>query len=493
MEKILQVHLQEVIFGSPDSKISKQISKLEKKGTIRKIAPRLYTSNLTDPVEEIIRRNLFIILGNLFPGALLSHRSALEFKPTESGQIFLTYKYTKKISLGGININFLKGPAPIAGDILFAGALYVSQKERAFLENLQISKKMGSESKTLKVSELEDKLEQIIRINGEKELNKTRDTAQRIAEKLSMQKEFEKLNKLISALLTTHNSRILSSPLAIARAFGAPYDPARIELFEILYRELQTREFKKRPDKNISNKAFRNFAFFESYFSNYIEGTVFNIKDAQHIIATNKPFPARNDDSHDILGTFHIVSNKREMSVVPETSDELITILKYRHKILLQARKDKNPGLFKDINNFAGQTFFVDFNLVQGTLIKSYDFYRSLTSPFTKACFMMFFISEIHPFTDGNGRIARVMMNAELVKQGQSKIIIPTVFREDYLLTLRKLTRKKDPDPYIRMMEKAHEFSENIHGEDMKEMQNYLEKSNAFLEYTEGKLRIVTG
>ncbi|GAI76162.1 unnamed protein product, partial [marine sediment metagenome] len=30
---------------------------------------------------------------------------------------------------------------------------------------------------------------------------------------------------------------------------------------------------------------------------------------------------------------------------------------------------------------------------------------------------IMFVISEIHPFLDGNGRIARVMMNAELVKE----------------------------------------------------------------------------
>jgi len=32
-------------------------------------------------------------------------------------------------------------------------------------------------------------------------------------------------------------------------------------------------------------------------------------------------------------------------------------------------------------------------------------------------------ICEIHPFLDGNGRIARVMINAELVSANQSKII----------------------------------------------------------------------
>ena len=50
-----------------------------------------------------------------------------------------------------------------------------------------------------------------------------------------------------------------------------------------------------------------------------------------------------------------------------------------------------------------------------------------------------------HPFTDGNRRISRIMMNAELVAADQSKIIIPTVFREDYLNALRRLTRRNDP------------------------------------------------
>lgn len=69
MENILQMHLNEIIFGSSDSKVSKQISKLLKAGSIRKIAPRIYTSNLVDPNDEIVRRNLFLILGTLYPGS----------------------------------------------------------------------------------------------------------------------------------------------------------------------------------------------------------------------------------------------------------------------------------------------------------------------------------------------------------------------------------------------------------------------------------------
>ncbi len=65
-------------------------------------------------------------------------------------------------------------------------------------------------------------------------------------------------------------------------------------------------------------------------------------------------------------------------------------------------------------------------------------------------------ISNVHPFWDCNGRIARIMMNAELFRGDQSRIIVPTVYREDYLLALRKVSRTKDPDGYIRLMEKLN-------------------------------------
>ena len=82
-----------------------------------------------------------------------------------------------------------------------------------------------------------------------------------------------------------------------------------------LIRELITSEFRNRPDRNTSPDSSRNFAFFESYFSNYIEGTVFEVDEAKSIVETNRPLPARKEESDDVLGTYKIVSNKDEMLV----------------------------------------------------------------------------------------------------------------------------------------------------------------------------------
>jgi len=483
--------LPEIIFSSKDPSTSRQITKWEREGTLKKIAPRVYTSRINERAEDIIRRNLFIILGHLYPGILLSHRSALEFEPTSSGHLFLTYSHPRKLSLGGINLEIMKGQGPVTGDNPLSGGLYASQLERALLENLQQSRKPGPDSKTLTIPEIEDRLEQVIRIRGEKGLNEIRDKARQLGKTLGMEKEFDKLHKLTGAVLATNPAHVLSSPRAIARNLGNPYDPERLMVFKKLFIALQ-QPFVNFPEQNTSQAAFRNFGFFEAYFSNYIEGTEFRVDEAKQIIRTGKPLPARNQDSHDILGTYKILSDQAGMQITPADPGELFQILQYRHKILLSSRTEANPGEFKHINNRGGNTEFVDYGLVRGTLIKGFDYYLNLADPFAKAIYMKFLITEVHPFLDGNGRIARVMMNAELVKAAETRIIIPTVYREDYLGAIKKLSRQQVPEAYIRMLSRAREFSATIVGNDMDEMQRRLEASNAFLEPEEGKLKIIS-
>ena len=83
-------YIQEIVIGTSDKKESGANTALQKEGKLRKIAPRIYTTNKEDAPEEIIRRNVFYILGQLYPHAVISHRSAFELKPTDGGDIFLT-------------------------------------------------------------------------------------------------------------------------------------------------------------------------------------------------------------------------------------------------------------------------------------------------------------------------------------------------------------------------------------------------------------------
>ena len=88
----------EIIFGSSNPNISRVISKKEKDGELRKLAPRIYTTNLIDSPANIVRRNLIEILVYRYPNALISHRSAKEMRPTSTGDFFLTNSTTRRVT-----------------------------------------------------------------------------------------------------------------------------------------------------------------------------------------------------------------------------------------------------------------------------------------------------------------------------------------------------------------------------------------------------------
>jgi len=132
----------------------------------------------------------------------------------------------------------------------------------------------------------------------------------------------------------------------------------------------------------------------------------------------------------------------------------------------------------------------VNPDLVTGTLEQGFAFLEALGDPFQRAVFMMFLVSEVHPFTDGNGRIARIMMNAELVAGGQERVIVPTAYRIDYVTALKALSQSSHPTPLIQMMNHAQQYTHLINWNDLNIARKMLEQTGAFDEGQDAKLRM---
>ena len=181
------------------------------------------------------------------------------------------------------------------------------------------------------------------------------------------------------------------------------------------------------------------------------------------------------------------------MKKIPGSFDEFIELLKSRHFTLVEARPDKLPGEFKEEPNRAGNTHFVAPDLVRGTLLKGFEMAQAVEPGLKRAIFIMFLISEVHPFADGNGRIARIMMNSELVHSDACRIIIPTVFRDDYLLALRALSRSDNSTPLIKALNFAQQFSWELDYSSYSTTTRILESCNAFNEpQSEARLLLPT-
>ena len=469
---------------------SQAASRMVRAGTARKLGPRLYTRNMQDAPEAIVSGNLWRIVALLAPGAVVSHRTAFENKAAPDGSVFLSGAYPRRIALPGITLRQTVGSGPVAGDMPYMETLYLASRPRTFLENLLPSRQRGLVARTVGREGIEERLAETLRVGGEEALGRLRDEARTVAPLLGLDEQFRTLDGLIGALLRSRPSD-LKNPAARAYAAGEPYDPVRLPRFEALFAALRSGVWPDRPDGAASPPAFLNAAFFDAYFSNYIEGTDFPVDEAIRIVFEGEIPASRPADAHDVLGTYRLAASRAEMGRRPASFEEFVALLKGRHGTIMEGRPDKMPGRFKEKNNQAGATLFVNPDLVTGTLRQGYGMYQALEDPFARALFMMFLVAEVHPFADGNGRIARVMMNAELLSGGQTRIFIPSVFRNEYVSALKRLTNYNDPAGFLRVMDFAQMFVSRINFIDLEAARQTLTACNAFQDPAEDiKLRM---
>lgn len=464
---------------------SVMVSRALAEGLLRQLGPKLYTKNLTEEPNRLVRRNVWQIVAAYEPGALIADRTAIENAPARDGSVFIVSHRKRDIELPGLKIRPRKGTAPTPEDLPFIGGLRLSSTARAYLDNMAPSRRRSSDvSRTLSRADLEVRLDEMIRRGGDQAANKLRDDARRIAPLIERDEEFAELDKLIGALLGTREHKLATNQ-ARARGAGTPFDPARLALFEQLHAELRATALPHRPARARGDEGEATRNFFEAYFSNFIEGTEFEVSEAADIVFRSVIPRDRPEDAHDILGTWRIVADPIEMARTPRTAEELLGRLKARHAILMGGRPDKSPGSFKQAPNRAGQTIFVAPDDVEGTLSRGFELTASLEAPLARAIYMMFLVSEVHPFADGNGRLARVMMNAELAAAGEERILIPTIFRSNYLSTLKALSLNQHTRPLIRTLDFAQKWTAAIPWAELTTTEAVLDQCNAFMDPVE--------
>lgn len=470
------------LYIAKDTKDAKKLSRLFKQQKLRRIYRGIYTSELTEPLEQIIKRHWMEIVTYIVPQGILSFRTAVDLKPIpfkKHSIVFVTSRYEKSITLPGLIIKVVKGNNDEYLEQVLPN-LGRSNVPRFLLENLKTIRSTEYRGiKTIAVEGIEKYLAKEMRARGEIRLNQIRDEAKGVAKALNYIKEYKQLDQIISALLSTHpDAHTLKTKIGNAFAKNQPYDIGRLKSFETFSLYLTKCNFKQRS-YTYNKLSYKNIAFFESYFSNFIEGTEFLIDEAEDIVFKGHEVNNRHADSHDILANFNLANDYSEMTHTPQNAKEFLDSLLSRHAYLMKERPEKNPGQFKHIPNRAGNTYFVDPKDVIGTLVQGFEIYQLLEAGLKKALFMHFMITEVHPFLDGNGRLARIMMNAELVSAMQHKIIIPTVHRDNYLNGLRLATRDQNFLTYCKVMDQAQAYIETINWLDYSEAREKFESDAA--------------
>lgn len=441
----------------------RELARAETAGRLVRLAPGVYTSLTTEEPAAVVRKHLWRILAHEIPGAVIADRSARDGGIPAEGRLYVVSRRTRPFELPGVLVVPRSGPGAVPGDMALPDGLHIAGEARTLLDNLARSRlDRTGRSRTLNRGEVETWLDELCAARGETGLNKLRDQARELAPTLGRDSEFQLLDRLSGAALNTRDDVRLTSYALASRASGRPVDGARLDAFARLAENLADTAPQVIAAFPEDEPRRALLPFYEAYFSNLIEGTEFTLDEAAEIVFDHNVPDRRPEDAHDILGTFRIANDPAEMRTVPKTGDELIHLLQTRHAVLMEARPDKQPGRWKQKANQAGSTHFVEPELVEGTLAEGFDFGAALTSPFARAVFLMFLVSEVHPFTDGNGRIARLMMNAELATAAEVRIIIPTVYRLNYLSALQAATRTGNDQALIATLSFARRWTARV-------------------------------
>jgi hypothetical protein len=411
-------------------------------GELHRVARGIASPLPEDQWPELLRRHKLRIAAALFPNAIVTFRSA--FDAAKSDPLVLAYTHSRRVALPGLNIVSFTAAGPSEGDQRWGKTeLFWASQARMFLDNLS----RNESGRNVPLADIEARLAEIRDVMGEERLKKLRLEAEAIAPKLGRDRELALLSGKIGALLGTREAAALKTG-----AIAAAVDSERLERFDQLIRALKGRPLPVIKDPAPSGTSVANFAFLESYFSNFIEGTEFEIEEAADIALQGKIVDQRPKDSHDILGVFRqIVTPAWRLQTLLATP-AVVQQLMERHKDMMGARPEVSPGELKVRPNRAGNTSFVAPRLVRATLTEGASRLHELEPGLPRAIYAMFLVSEVHPFNDGNGRLARLVMNVELSAAQQCRIIVPTLYRETYLDNLKALTNEGATDGYIKSM-----------------------------------------
>jgi Fic family protein len=187
-----------------------------------------------------------------------------------------------------------------------------------------------------------------------------------------------------------------------------------------------------------------------TYSSNALEGNTLTLSETKVILEDGLTVggkPLR--DYYEAQG--HASAYDFMLEVARKTpfalSEDVILRL---HKLFYQGIEPDKAGVYRNIQVFITGTEYIpptpeEVPALMRDFVATLVEQRERLHPVRLAAFAHRKLVDIHPFADGNGRTARLLMNLILVGHGYPIVSIPPVLRLEYIDTLRAAQREKNP------------------------------------------------
>ena len=237
------------------------------------------------------------------------------------------------------------------------------------------------------------------------------------------------------------------------------------ELFEVSVDELLKEDefdvfkinvlkvLREQKEMKLKGNLYHNTQIIFAYNTNHIEGSKLTEDQTRYIYETNTLLTEKESITNldDIIET---ANHFKLVDYMLDVADEELTeeMIKEFHKILKEGTSDSrkdwfNVGDYKKLANEAGNMKTTLPKNVQKDMVKLMQWYNSLGKVTIEDIIEFHYRFEcIHPFQDGNGRVGRIIMFKECLKNN----IIPFIILDkDKLFYYRGLKEYKSEKGYL--------------------------------------------
>ncbi len=194
-----------------------------------------------------------------------------------------------------------------------------------------------------------------------------------------------------------------------------------------------------------------------TYSSNALEGNTLTISETKIILEDGITVGGRPlKDCYEAVGhgaAYDFILELARHQDMEITED----IIKKLHRLFYQKVDADQSGQYRTILAFISGTDYVppspeEIPQFMKHLVDQIHFSQSTLHPIELAAMAHKRLVDIHPFVDGNGRTARLLMNLILMNAGYGVVSIPPVLRNDYVDALSASRRLNDMEPFSKLI-----------------------------------------
>lgn len=205
-----------------------------------------------------------------------------------------------------------------------------------------------------------------------------------------------------------------------------------------------------------------------TYNSNAIEGNTLTRQETAMVVEKGITVGGKTLNEH-LEATNHVQALewvKQKIGLSPKyiTEKDILTI----HEYILRGINSLNAGRYRNISvRIAGSTVIMPNPVKVPELMKNFSAWlkqsHSTLHPVELAAVAHYKLVTIHPFIDGNGRTARLLMNMILLMHGYPMAIIRKRDRLAYINSLEKAQLGGSLDDYFKLIINAVDRSLNVY------------------------------